>query len=69
MLALLLLTLPEVLTLRTLLPLLVLGERNTASTDSQNLYLMNSATLFRRSAGYTRRFSRFRNLDQALENI
>jgi hypothetical protein len=46
-----------------------LGERNTASTDSQNLYLMNSATLFRRSVGYTRRFSRFRNLDQALENI
>ena len=47
-----------------------LAERNTASTDSQGLYLMNSAALYRRITGYCRIVSRnFRKEPQRVEKI
>ena len=47
-----------------------LSERNTASTDSQGLYLMNSATLYRRILNYTRSISRrFRSDSRKFERI
>ena len=47
-----------------------LSERNTASTDSQGLYLMNSAALYRRITNYCRTVTRrFRKEPQRLEKI
>ena len=46
------------------------GERNTASTDSQGLYLMNSTALYRRIGNYCRILQRNHRSDQArLERI
>ncbi|MBO5306621.1 MAG: DUF1553 domain-containing protein [Lentisphaeria bacterium] len=42
-----------------------LQERNTASTDSQLLYLKNSASLFQRTRNYTRRIQREGRTDNA----
>ena len=42
-----------------------LKERNTASTDSQMLYLKNSASLFQRTRNYTRRIQREARTDDA----
>ncbi len=48
----------------------MLSERNTASTDSQNLYLMNSTALYRRTAAHCRKvLRRFRNERSAFEHI
>ncbi len=47
-----------------------LAERNTASTDSQGLYLMNSATLYRRLNNYCRIVQRqYRKEPQRIEKI
>lgn len=43
-------------------------ERNTASTDSQNLYLMNSATLFKRTNLYCRKLRKHKR-QKAFEQI
>ena len=45
------------------------SERNTASTDSQKLYLMNSASLYRRLTGYSRSLSRIRSDEERLDRI
>ncbi len=48
----------------------VLSERNTASTDSQSLYLMNSTALYNRTAGYCQRLRRrFRHDAACFERI
>lgn len=46
-----------------------LSERNTASTDSQGLYLMNSAALYRRIQNYCRTLRRLRKDEQRLEKV
>jgi len=47
-----------------------LSERNTASTDSQELYLMNSAALYRRINNYCRMvIRRFRKEPQRVEKV
>ena len=47
-----------------------LSERNTASTDSQELYLMNSAALYRRINNYCRTVTRrFRKEPQQVEKV
>lgn len=47
-----------------------MSERNTASSDSQNLYLMNSATLYRRITGYSRELQRrYRDDNSRLDRL
>ena len=47
-----------------------ISERNTASTDSQNLYLMNSAALYRRINNYCRRLKKqFPSTESRLDRI
>ena len=46
------------------------SERNQASTDSQNLYLMNSTALYRRISNYCQRLQRkYRGDQERLERI
>lgn len=48
----------------------VLSERNTASTDSQSLYLMNSTALYQRSSDYCRKLRRrFKNQDHKIFEV
>ena len=45
------------------------SERNTASTDAQKLYLLNSASLYRRITSYNRSRANIRNDEQRLNRI